>query len=298
MLVKKLQKAVGAPVSKQATAKETLGFVGEVFGLAEVPALLEGKDATFEDYQNAAEMIIGLKLLKKMEPKAGTALRDNTATEIERIVKETGKPLDVVANEVVGRPLRTAMELAMEGKTPEKSVRQQITEYEVAEGTKDPSQMRQTAEQLRKQGLESTAESVEQTKLQESLRNLKEIDKSDISIQELRDRIENLRKNNVPESEIIKTNDFKLLEQRENLSEQPNILTTIESLKRQGFSQAEAEQRAKTVLRDAGVKTEVETPVITNERTQLESQIKRLSEKMSEFEKSGSEQKNFRQPSN
>jgi len=263
---KKLQKAVGAPVSKQATAKEALGFVGEVFGLGKVPALLEGKEATKEDYLNAAQMIIGLKLLKHMEPKAGTALRSNVATEIERIVTETGKPLDVVANEVVGRPLRTAMELAMEGKTPEKSVRQQITEYEVAEGTKEPSQMRQTAEQLRKQGLESTAESVEQTKLQEALVSL-------------RQTAEGKREGVTAEqSEVLTT-------------EQPNILTTIESLKRQGFSQVEAEQRAKTVLRDSGVKTETETPVIINERVQLESQIKRLSEKMSDFEKSGTEQR-------
>ena len=201
---KKLQKAVGAPVSKQGTAKETLGFVGEVFGLAEVPALLEGKDATFEDYQNAAGMIIGLKVLKSLEPKAGTALRDNTATEIERIVKETGKPLHVVANEVVGRPLRTAMELAMEGKTPEKSVREQITEYEVTEKTKKPIEP----------GV-NRAEAV------------------------------------VKEAE------------------------TIDQLKNQGFSQVEAEQRAKTVLRDAGVKTEdilraeAESPTKTNERVQL-----------------------------
>ena len=223
---KKLQKAVGAPVSKQATAKETLGFVGEVFGLAEVPALLEGKDATFEDYQNAAGMIIGLKVLKSLEPKAGTALRDNTATEIERIVKETGKPLHVVANEVVGRPLRTAMELAMEGKTPEKSVRQQITEYEVAEGARKPVEP----------GV-NRAEAV------------------------------------VKEAE------------------------TIEQLKRQGFSQSEAEQRSKTVLRDAGVKTEdilraeAESPTKTNERVQLNQQVRRLSDKMSELERANAEQR-------
>ena len=223
---KKLQKAVGAPVSKQATAKETLGFVGEVFGLAEVPALLEGKDATFEDYQNAAGMIIGLKVLKSLEPRAGTALRDNTATEIERIVKETGKPLHVVANEVVGRPLRTAMELAMEGKTPEKSVREQITEYEVAEKTKKPIEP----------GV-NRAEAV------------------------------------VKEAE------------------------TIDQLKNQGFSQVEAEQRAKTVLRDAGVKTEdilraeAESPTKTNERVQLNQQVRRLSDKMSELERANAEQR-------
>lgn len=223
---KKLQKAVGAPVSKQATAKETLGFVGEVFGLAEVPALLEGKDATFEDYQNAAGMIIGLKVLKSLEPKAGTALRDNTATEIERIVKETGKPLHVVANEVVGRPLRTAMELAMEGKTPEKSVREQITEYEVTEKTKKPIEP----------GV-NRAEAV------------------------------------VKEAE------------------------TIDQLKNQGFSQVEAEQRAKTVLRDAGVKTEdilraeAESPTKTNERVQLNQQVRRLSDKMSELERANAEQR-------
>jgi len=226
---KKLQKAVGAPVSKQATAKETLGFAGEVFGLAEVPALLEGRERTKEerkeDYKNAASMIIGLKLLKKIEPKAGTALRDNVATEIERIVKETGKPLDVVANEVVGRPLRTAMELAMEGKTPEKSVRQQITEYEVAEGARKPVEP----------GI-NRAEAV------------------------------------VKEAEAI------------------------EQLKRQGFSQVEAEQRYKTVLRDAGVKTEdilraeAESPTKTNERVQLNQQIERLSDKISELEKANAEQ--------
>lgn len=223
---KKLQKAVGAPVSKQATAKETLGFVGEVFGLAEVPALLEGKDATFEDYQNAAGMIIGLKVLKSLEPKAGTALRDNVANEVERIVKETGKPLHVVANEVVGRPLRTAMELAMEGKTPEKSVREQITEYEVAEKTKKPIEP----------GV-NRAEAV------------------------------------VKEAE------------------------TIDQLKNQGFSQVEAEQRAKTVLRDAGVKTEdilraeAESPTKTNERVQLNQQVRRLSDKMSELERANAEQR-------
>ena len=206
-------------------------FIGEVLGLGTVAPVLEGEfDPTTEEgrkaiaqgYIDAAGTIIGLKVLKSFSPKQGTALKDMLAEEIKTQTETTGRPMHEVANRI-GKELKTSVELAMEGRVPEKTVREKITEYEVAEGVKEPREPIEPG-----------------------------VNRAEVFAKEAE---------------------------------------TIKQLKKQGFSQAEAEQRSNTVLRDAGVKTEVETPVITNERTQLESQIRRLSEKMNELEKAGSEQR-------
>tara|TARA_R100001082_G_scaffold29824_2_gene14971 strand:- start:1182 stop:6782 length:5601 start_codon:yes stop_codon:yes gene_type:complete len=235
-------------------------FVGEAFGLGTVPAVLEGEfpDITTKEgaieagklYRDAAATIIGLKILKRHNKFQANNMIESVAGEIEKGVLTTGRPIHEVANRY-GKELKTSYELFLEGKSPEKTARERIVEYEVSEGSKDPAKIKQLAENLRGQGLESTAESVE-----------KGIFK-------------------IPTGRKGETLTF----------EKPTVLTTIESLKKQGFSQAEAEKRANIVLKDAGVKTEIEAPQVLNNRNQLESSIRQLSKKIIELEKSGAEQR-------
>jgi len=200
-------------------------FAGEIVGLGTVGPLVAGKQITKEGYFDAAGTVIGLKLLKTLTPSQAEFMKKSVAVEAERIVESTGKPPHEVLNKV-GEILKTSVQLAIEGKTPEKTIRERITEYEVVEGGRKPVEP----------GV-NRAEAV------------------------------------VKEAE------------------------TIEQLKRQGFSQTEAEQRSKTVLRDAGVKTEdilraeAESPTKINERVQLNQQVRRLSDKISELEKSNAEQR-------
>ena len=208
-------KATKIPLTDRA-----LEFAGEIVGLGTVGPLVAGEKITTEGYFDAAGTVIGLKLLKTLTPQQAEFMKKSVATETERIVESTGKPPHEVLNKV-GEILKTSVQLAIEGKTPEKTIRERITEYEVAEGARKP------------------------------------------------------------------------VEPGINRAE---ALEAIEQLKRQGFSQVEAEQRYKTVLRDAGVKTEdilraeAESPTKTNERVQLNQQIERLSDKISELEKANAEQ--------
>lgn len=97
-------------------------FVGEIFGLGTVAPFLEGEDITAEGYLDAAGTIIGLKLLKTLSPKQATTMQEVVAQEIQRQTETTSRPMHEVANEI-GKQLKTSLELAIEGKSPEKVTR-------------------------------------------------------------------------------------------------------------------------------------------------------------------------------
>jgi len=97
-------------------------FIGEIFGLGTVGPLLEGEEITAEGYLDAAGTIIGLKLLKTLSPKQATTMQEVVAQEIQRQTETTGRPMPEVANEI-GKQLKTSLELAIEGKSPEKVTR-------------------------------------------------------------------------------------------------------------------------------------------------------------------------------
>jgi len=191
-------------------------FAGEIVGLGTVGPLVAGKQITKEGYFDAAGTVIGLKLLKTLTPSQAEFMKKSVATEAERIVESTGKPPHEVLNKV-GEILKTSVQLAIEGKIPEKTIRERIAEYEVAEGAREPIEP----------GLK---------------------------------RVEDLQ--------------------------------IIENLKKQGFSQSEAEQRQKIVLRDAGVESQeiLRNPTMNNERLQLNLQVNKLSKQISELEKAGADQ--------
>jgi len=97
-------------------------FVGEIFGLGTVAPFLEGEDITAEGYLDAAGTIIGLKMLKTLSPRQATTMQEVVAQEIQRQTETTGRPIHEVANEI-GKQLKTSLELAIEGKSPEKITR-------------------------------------------------------------------------------------------------------------------------------------------------------------------------------
>tara|TARA_A100001391_G_scaffold44130_1_gene25702 strand:- start:408 stop:5579 length:5172 start_codon:yes stop_codon:yes gene_type:complete len=306
---------VAGKKSRVPLADKGLEFAGEIFGLGTVSPLLdpnekfdfdtpEGKKRIAERYLDAAGTIIGLKVLKTFTPQQAETMKKITAEEAFRRQKKTGKQPHEVFNEM-GNQIKTALEIALENKTAEKNQfykrapneksNRAVTEYEVVESTKSASELKKTAENLRKQGIESTADFVDQNILQDALKNLKQISKRETSVDQLRQRVEELRDRNVPENEIQKTEDFKQLRQQEALLfEKPNILTDIESLKRQGFSQSEAEQKAKLVLQDVSSKTGqialVEGEGMQSARVQLNLEIKRIAEDMKALEKNGVDQ--------
>ena len=97
-------------------------FVGEIFGLGTVAPFLEGEDITAEGYLDAAGTIIGLKMLKTLSPRQATTMQEVVAQEIQRQTETSGRPIHEVANEI-GKQLKTSLELAIEGKSPEKITR-------------------------------------------------------------------------------------------------------------------------------------------------------------------------------
>ena len=118
-------------------------FGAEVFGLGTVPALLEGEPITAESYLDAAGTIIGIKLLKKYSTGQRNQIKQSVANEIESLVKETGKPIDVVANTITNQ-LKTSVELAMEGKIPTKVNRGTIIQEIGGKSESKPSDMQKT----------------------------------------------------------------------------------------------------------------------------------------------------------
>lgn len=237
--------SVTGKYTKLPLADRALEFAGEVVGLGTVAPILdgqvgftedspinlsteEGRKQAYEGYFDAAGTIIGLKLLKTLTPTQAEFMKRTVATEAQRIVQETGKPPSEVLNKI-GTELKTSLQLAIEGKTPEKTIRERITEYEIKEVVQDPSKPI-------KPGLDRAKKVAEE---------------------------------------------FDAIESKKQ---------TVEQLVKQGFSQSEAEQRANIVLRDAGIKTEVETKPVILERNQLETSISELSKKINELEKAGAEQ--------
>ena len=253
-------------------------YLTEALGLGSVPPLLEGKLPTRADYIEASGMILGLKFLKSFTEPQAARMQDIVANEIEVIVDRTGMKFHEAANEV-GNRLKTAQELAMEGKSPEKvrrevrRTKEGIKRYseeiilEPSKGVESKlSNVKSTIEQLEKQGLKSTADFLKQEKLQESLEALK---------QEARKEGTGLTPEQIGILQV----------------ESPNLITKIESLKKQGLSQKEAESRAsisliEEVLRPAKV---INKP-LENERVQLNEEVKRLAEEMEALEKGNANQ--------
>ena len=102
---------------KTAKAGE-FGF--EVLGLGTVAPLIEGEEITKRGYVEAAGTIIGLKFLKQFSTENQRRITESLGEEIQRQTEISGRPMPEVANGIRNR-LKTAVELAIEGKSPEKS---------------------------------------------------------------------------------------------------------------------------------------------------------------------------------
>ena len=143
-------------------------YLTEALGLGTVPPLLEGRLPTRADYIDASGMILGLKFLKSFTEPQAARMQDIVANEIEVIVDRTGMKFHEAANEV-GNRLKTAQELAMEGKSPEKVRRGEVVILEPSKGVESElSNIKSTIEQLEKHGLKSPADILKQETLQES----------------------------------------------------------------------------------------------------------------------------------
>ena len=111
-------------------------FVSEVLGLGTVGPLLEGelkitgeegvieskeaRDRYFRGLVDASGTIVGLRLLKQLKPRQQKVIQERIAEEIKVRAEETGQSEIKIANEIQGE-LKTAVQLAMEGKSPEKT---------------------------------------------------------------------------------------------------------------------------------------------------------------------------------
>lgn len=241
-------------------------YLTEAFGLGTVPPLLEGRLPTRADYIDASGMILGLKFLKSFTEPQAARMQDIVANEIEVIVDRTGMKFHEAANEV-GNRLKTAQELAMEGKSPEKVRRGEVVILEPSKGVESElSNIKSTIEQLEKQGLKSTADFLKQEKLQESL--------------------EALQKEARKEGTGLTPEQIEILQ-----VESPNLITKIESLKKQGLSQKEAERSASISLIEEVLRPgKVINKPLENERVQLIEEIKRLAEEMEALEKGNANQ--------
>jgi hypothetical protein len=115
---------LGGSVSSLGLAGSYFGkpveFTAEVFGLGTVSPLLEGEAITKQGYIDAAATIIGLKFLKTFSPKQAEQMTTSLASEIQKQVETSTRPMHEVANKI-GKRLRTSVELAIEGKTIEKT---------------------------------------------------------------------------------------------------------------------------------------------------------------------------------
>ena len=95
-------------------------FSAEVFGLGTVAPVIEGEPITKQGYVEAAGTIIGLKFLKQFSAENQRRITESLGEEVQRRTEQSGKRMDEVANEI-GNGLKTSLELAIEGKSPEKS---------------------------------------------------------------------------------------------------------------------------------------------------------------------------------
>lgn len=121
-------------------------FVGEVFGLGTVAPILEGEEFDFtteeglkkigERYFDAAATIVGLKFLNQYKKYQRDAIVGDVAGVIEAEVKRTGQPIDVVANKI-GTEIKTSLELALEGRSPEKTKQSRVIKYETRPVVRD-----------------------------------------------------------------------------------------------------------------------------------------------------------------
>ena len=68
---------------------------------------------------DASGTIVGLRLLKQLKPRQQKVIQERIAEEIRVRAEETGQSEVKIANEIQGE-LKTAVQLAMEGKSPEK----------------------------------------------------------------------------------------------------------------------------------------------------------------------------------
>lgn len=173
-------------------------FIGEIFGLGTVGPLLEGEEITAEGYLDAAGTIIGLKLLKTLSPKQATTMQEVVAQEIQRQTETTGRPMPEVANEI-GKQLKTSLELAIEGKSPEKVTRGEtiILGEKTVEDTKGIQRkpVLTETERTRVDNIESPKS--ERVKLNEDIKRLSEemdaLEKSNVNqniLDQLQERID------------------------------------------------------------------------------------------------------------
>ena len=128
--------SVGALGMAGSTKGKAGEFVGEVFGLGTVAPVLEGKEITKQGFIDAAATIVGLKFLNQYKKYQRDAIIEPIANVIETQVKRTGQPIDVVANKI-GTEIKTSLELALEGRSPEKTKQSRVIKYETRPVVRD-----------------------------------------------------------------------------------------------------------------------------------------------------------------
>ncbi len=125
--------ALGMAGSMKGKAGE---FLGEVFGLGTVAPVLEGEEITKQGFIDAAATIVGLKFLNQYKKYQRDTIIEPIANVIETQVKRTGQPIDVVANKI-GTEIKTSLELALEGRSPEKTKQSRVIQYETRPVVRD-----------------------------------------------------------------------------------------------------------------------------------------------------------------
>ena len=128
--------SVGALGMAGSTKGKAGEFVGEVFGLGTVAPVLEGEEITKQGFIDAAATIVGLKFLNQYKKYQRDTIIEPIANVIETQVKRTGQPIDVVANKI-GTEIKTSLELALEGRSPEKTKQSRVIQYETRPVVRD-----------------------------------------------------------------------------------------------------------------------------------------------------------------
>jgi hypothetical protein len=135
-------KTLGKPGEK------AFGFTGEVLGLGTISPILEGqvgftdeseinlrtpegRQKALEGYFDAAGTIIGLKLIKALNPNLSNNMRKALAEDAIKTSERTGKSLTEIANEQQNR-IKSSVELAIENKSPVKAIKDSPIEYRLA----------------------------------------------------------------------------------------------------------------------------------------------------------------------
>ena len=111
-------------------------FIAEILGLGTVGPLLEGeldligeegvftsqegRDKYFRGLVDASGTIVGLRLLKQLKPRQQKIIQERLAEEIKSRAEESGQPESVIAKSIQGE-IKTSLQLALEGKSPEKT---------------------------------------------------------------------------------------------------------------------------------------------------------------------------------